>query len=175
MHLNADVVRVEILGPDGQPVPPGVEGDVVVTSLLNVAMPMIRFRIEDRGWLTEDACRCGVALPRLGVVTGRVAEVLEVGGQRLSPYVFTSALEKVAGLVRYQVLQIAPTRFAVRSVLASDASPEAVSADIRKVIAEAVGHPIDVEVELVDRLGQGPGRKTRVVQPLTSAGQEDHA
>jgi phenylacetate-CoA ligase len=154
-------------------VPSGVEGDIVVTSLVNVAMPMVRFQIGDRGVLSGESCSCGVALPRLGLVTGRVAEVLEVAGHRLSPYVFTSALEKVGGLLRYQVLQVAPTRFAVRSVLEDGVSAESVSAQIRQAVRRAVAHPVEVEVELVERLAQGPGGKTRVVQPLATTRQQE--
>ena len=173
MHLNSDVVRVEILGNDGEELPPGAEGNVVVTSLVNVAMPMIRFRIGDRGTLSDEGCRCGVTLPRLGIVTGRVAEVLNVGGRRLSPYVFTSALEKIGGLVRYQVVQLETTRFVVRSVLARGVSPESVAGAVRGAVAAAVGTRVAVDVEFVERLGNGPGRKTRVVQPLAATPEED--
>jgi phenylacetate-CoA ligase len=171
MHVNADVVRVEVLGADGAPVPSGVEGDLVLTSLVNVAMPLIRFRIGDRGTLSEGRCPCGVALPHLGPVTGRAADVLEVGGERISPYVLTCALENIAGLVRYQVLQVEPTRFAVRAVLGRGASPAAVRAEVVRAIECAVGIPVEVEVEIVPRVGQGPGGKTRVVLPLAAAVQ----
>jgi phenylacetate-CoA ligase len=173
MHLNADVVRLEVLAPDGEASPPGVEGDIVVTSLVNAAMPLIRFRIGDRGILSEGRCGCGVALPLIGVVTGREAEMLDLGGDRLSPYVLTSALEQVRGLVRYQVLQMAPTSLSVKAVLAEGVDPEAAAVEVRRVIARAVSSPLEVEVGFVDRLYSGPGGKTRVVQALTSAPQEN--
>ena len=173
MHLNADVALLEVLGAHGERVPAGVEGEIVVTSLVNVAMPLIRFRIGDRGILSDERCPCGVALPLFGVVTGREAEMLHLGGKRLSPYVLTSALEQVKGLVRYQVRQVEPSKLAVRGRLASGADPAAVIAGIRSVIARAISYPLSVDVQIVERMEQGPGRKTRVVEPLAAQRQDD--
>jgi phenylacetate-CoA ligase len=170
MHLNADVVRVEVLGPDGERVPAGVEGEIVITSLVNHAMPLIRFRVGDRGMLSDARCPCGVALPLFGVVTGREAEVLELGEHRLSPYVLTSALEQVPGLLRYQVQQLERRRLSVRAVLAAGVDQEAASAEIQSVIARAVPEPLLVDVEVVPGIERIPGRKARVVQPLTRPG-----
>ena len=48
-------------------------GDVIVTDLLNRAMPLIRYRIGDVAALSPASrCRCGRALPRLSRVEGRV-------------------------------------------------------------------------------------------------------
>src|SRR3990172_5300720 len=46
---------VEIVDEYDNPVPPGVEGDILVTSLINFAMPLIRYKIGDRGVLSPDS------------------------------------------------------------------------------------------------------------------------
>src|SRR5205823_1358723 len=46
MHVMAEGLLVEIETPDG-PAAPGVMGNLLVTDLLNFAMPMIRYRIGD--------------------------------------------------------------------------------------------------------------------------------
>jgi phenylacetate-CoA ligase len=43
---------VEIIDNDGNRVPDGTEGEIVVTSLSNYAMPLVRYRIGDRGILS---------------------------------------------------------------------------------------------------------------------------
>jgi phenylacetate-CoA ligase len=48
-----------------------VEGDIVVTSLFNRAMPFIRYRIGDRGAWRQGACACGRGLPLLKELSGR--------------------------------------------------------------------------------------------------------
>ncbi|TDD34674.1 hypothetical protein E1287_15900 [Actinomadura sp. KC06] len=68
MHVNADFVHVEVVGPDEAPRPYGRAGAIVVTDLVNTAMPILRYRIGDAGTLQEPgACSCGRALPLLRV------------------------------------------------------------------------------------------------------------
>ena len=77
-HINADVVHVEILDERGAVVPPGTEGEIVVTLLVNRAMPLVRYRTGDRGALLGIPCPCGRGAPLLGVVSGREADILEL-------------------------------------------------------------------------------------------------
>lgn len=71
LHISAFTHLIEVLDDQNRPCPPGVEGDLVVTSLFNFAMPFIRYRIGDRGALSEDICPCGRGLPLLAKLSGR--------------------------------------------------------------------------------------------------------
>jgi phenylacetate-CoA ligase len=77
LHINEETVYVEVIR-DGQPCPPGVEGELIITSLTNFDMPMIRYAVGDRGVLAEPGlvCSCGRGLPLLTSVTGRVQDVI---------------------------------------------------------------------------------------------------
>ena len=97
MHVNADVVRLEVLDDASRPVPDGVEGGLVATFLVKRAMPLLRCRTGDRGSLLTETCGCGHPFPLLGVVTGRQADALVLaGGRRVSPYALTCAMERSA-------------------------------------------------------------------------------
>jgi phenylacetate-CoA ligase len=87
MHVMAEGLLVEIETPDG-PAVPGVMGSILVTDLLNFAMPMIRYRIGDLGSWEEGDCPCGRKLPRLQQVHGRVTDFLVGGDGRLVSGVF---------------------------------------------------------------------------------------
>jgi phenylacetate-CoA ligase len=167
MHVNADVVHLEVLDDSGRSVPAGEEGNLVVTSLVNRAMPLIRYVTGDRGALWSGSCSCGRSSPILGVVTGRSADVLVLnGGQRISPYAFTCALERVDGVLRYQVSQLDSTRIRVRAILEAAANREVVAAQMRTVLQHDVASFLAPEVEFVERLPTGPSAKFRVVEPL---------
>ena len=167
MHLNRDVVHLESVDEAGRPLPPGVEGDLVATSLVNRAMPLLRYRTGDRGTLLSEQCSCGCALPLLGVVTGRTADVLVLeGGQRISPYALTCAIERVPGLVRYQVSQLDQARVRVRAILEARADRAEVTSLVRRALRYDVAPFLDADVEFVDRLPTGPRAKFRVVEPL---------
>jgi phenylacetate-CoA ligase len=167
MHVNHDVVRLEVLDDSGRTVPPGEEGNLVATLLVNQAMPLFRYVTGDRGALLSGACPCGRSSPLLGVVTGRAADVLVLrGGQRISPYALTCALERVSGVVRYQVSQVDPARVRVRAILEGAANRETIAAQMRTALRFDVASFLDADVEFVERLPTGPRAKFRVVEPL---------
>ncbi|MFC1652607.1 phenylacetate--CoA ligase family protein [Planctomycetota bacterium] len=72
LHIFSSLQKIEILDAQGQLVPDGQPGEIVITNLTNHAMPLIRYRIGDTGSLASGACACGRGFPRLKDVTGRV-------------------------------------------------------------------------------------------------------
>jgi phenylacetate-CoA ligase len=75
-HLREADLLVEVIDPDsGMPLPGGVEGEVVFTTLTRQAMPLIRYRTGDRAAWLEAPCPCGTVLRRLGKVRGRIADL----------------------------------------------------------------------------------------------------
>lgn len=167
MHLNSDVVRLEVLDDSGRSVPTGQEGNLVATLLVNHAMPLLRYLTGDRGALLSGRCSCGRSSPLLGVVSGRQADMLLLaGGQRISPYALTSALERVSGVLRYQVSQLDPARVRVRAIAEGAANREMIAHEMRAALRFDVAPFLDADVEFVDRLPTGPRAKFRVVEPM---------
>ena len=167
MHVNQDVVYLEVVDEAGRVQPRGVEGDLVATTLVNRAMPLLRYRTGDRGILLDERCACGCSLPLLGVVTGRSADMLILqDGYRVSPYALTCAIERVPGLLRYQVSQLDPARVRVRAILEAFADRAAITAQVRSALRYDVAPFLDADVEFVDRLPSGPRAKFRVVEAL---------
>jgi phenylacetate-CoA ligase len=166
-HVNADVVHVEVVDDAGHTLPTGVEGNLVATVLGNRAMPLLRYRTGDRASLQPGACPCGCPMPRLGVVTGRAADMLILrDGLRISPYALTCAIERIPGVVRYQVSQLDQARVRVRAILESAADRGAFTARVRTALRFDVAPFLDADVEFVDRLPTGPRAKFRVVETL---------
>jgi hypothetical protein len=76
MHVNADYVVTEVIDENGQPTPDGVAGHLIVTDLLNTAMPLLRYEIGDVVAIHPPAtCGCGRALPLI-TVFGRETNTL---------------------------------------------------------------------------------------------------
>lgn len=71
-HIRLDDYIVEIIDPvSGEEIPPGKDGEIVLTSLNSEAMPLLRYRTGDIGSILAEPCGCGSALPRLGKIRGR--------------------------------------------------------------------------------------------------------
>jgi phenylacetate-CoA ligase len=79
LHITHENVLVEVLDDQGLPVPGGQPGRLTLTSLCNVAMPLIRYQNGDIAVLEPEAhCECGrhPALPVLTCIVGRSSDVL---------------------------------------------------------------------------------------------------
>ena len=116
LHIMAEGLYIEIETPHG-PAGPGETGSILVTDLLNRAMPLIRYRIGDVGAWAAGTCSCGRGLPRLERVAGRVTDFLVgcdgrlVSGVFLATYVVAQRpslgqvqiLQRKAGAVTYRI------------------------------------------------------------------------
>jgi phenylacetate-CoA ligase len=107
LHLNVVQVFVEILREDGTPAAPGEAGLVVVTDLLNRAMPLIRYRLEDLAERAAAPCPCGRGLPMLRRVVGRMADFLKrTDGSRVAGIsLIENTLTAVPGIQQMQIVQ----------------------------------------------------------------------
>lgn len=76
MHIFTNHNYVEILDEFDQPVEDGIDGNIVVTSLNNYTMPLIRYKIGDVGRKSKTTCPCQIAYPMLEKVIGRSTEIL---------------------------------------------------------------------------------------------------
>ena len=168
LHVNWDVVHVEVTGEDGRPLPDGTEGDLVVTSLLNRAMPLLRYRTGDRGSLLPGPCACGLHFPRMCVVTGRAVDLLQLpDGTRVSPYAFTCAVERVPGIRRFQMIQTAPGTMRLRIQRDPSIPPAAIEDGLRGAVSGVTRRQVAAEVEFVDSFPREGRGKFRVVRGLS--------
>jgi phenylacetate-CoA ligase len=85
MHLFEDLFIVEIMQRN-RAVAPGAVGRLVITDLVNTAMPFVRYDVGDLGRLHRDPCPCGRKTARLEVL-GRTQETLETPNGILTPSV----------------------------------------------------------------------------------------
>lgn len=79
LHLRHADLIFEVIDPvTDKPAAPGKSGEVVITSLSNEAMPLIRYRTGHISRLTETPCGCGSVLPRLERIEGRYNNLINV-------------------------------------------------------------------------------------------------
>lgn len=107
---HSPTLAVEVVNPlTGEPVPQGETGELVFTTLTlaRQAMPLIRYRTGDLGFLKPDEpCVCGeFPTARIGAVTGRVDGMVTLGsGENFFPERFQQALMAVSGVHGFQVV-----------------------------------------------------------------------
>ena len=97
-HLLPELVVVEIIDNDGNLLPAGEAGEVVVTPLGIKGTPLLRYRTGDIARLHAGPCRCGRQTPRLGPILGRRAQMLKCRGTTLFPAAISSVLHGLDGV-----------------------------------------------------------------------------
>ncbi len=162
LHLMPLTHLVEIIGADGTPADPGQEGEIVITSLTNYAMPFIRYRTGDRGCLSLTPCACGEATPMLTSISGRIMETfVSKCGDLVPPEYFIHLVGVVfnKGFIRrFQIVQEADYSITLNLVI----HPEHQSDALNKALAN-----IDEKIRLV--MGQDCAVAHRFVDDIPCA------
>jgi phenylacetate-CoA ligase len=164
MHAQLDYGFHEIVGEDGQPVPPGVSGVVTVTTMHNLAMPFIRYRTGDIASWSTDACDCGQSFPVINRIEGRQTDYLVAAdGKLISGTFAAAALWPLPHLLYSQIIQRELGKVEVRIVRgAGFREPEntqAVLAALQARIGE--GLRIDLRFCQLEDLERNPVGKIR--------------
>lgn len=106
IHYWDDYYLVEVIDPaTGVVLPPGAEGELVLTTLRKVAQPLLRYRTHDLSRLIPEPCRCGSPYPRIDRLKGRSDDMFKVRGVAVYPAQIDTVLSQVTGLgSEYQVV-----------------------------------------------------------------------
>lgn len=144
-HIDADMLILEIVR-DNEVVAPGERGEIVVTCLLNYAMPLIRYRTGDIGVLDEKMCSCGRSLPLLKSVEGRKVDCFSLAnGGMVSPKVIMSAVQGTRGVSRYQVVQKSVDKVSIE-LMKRENEPEVSSEELMTRLRAILGEDVKIEV-----------------------------
>lgn len=153
MHVDPWGNFVEIVDEEGNCVPTGVEGEIVITSLTNYSMPLIRYKIGDRGILAEEgSCPCGRRGQILKKVSGRVTDSFKTSTGRIVPAEYFIHLIGVVlntGLIKkFQVIQKSYDVIVLKIVAYNYLD----TAEIVRKIKLVMGEQCTVKVEMVNEI-----------------------
>lgn len=82
-HQQPELVIVELLDENDQPVQPGHAGEVTVTTLGVEGMPLLRYKTGDICMFFDEQCSCGRNTIRLSPVIGRKKQMIKFKGTTL--------------------------------------------------------------------------------------------
>jgi phenylacetate-CoA ligase len=140
-------------------------GHVLVTTLRNTAMPLIRYRTGDLAVRRDEPCICGRTLPMLDRVIGRAPDLLVTASGGLIPPedVVRSAIASAPhAILDLEVTQRADLTVGVRVSLRDGVPFADVARGVAHVLDELVGVRGATHVERVD------------VLPLPASGKRRH-
>ena len=102
-HHHPELIIVEFLNDQEQPVREGEPGEVTITTLGVEAMPLLRFKTGDVCDYHTEPCRCGRNTLRLGPVIGRKNQMIKFKGTTIYPPALYDILDNIEFISNYIV------------------------------------------------------------------------
>jgi phenylacetate-CoA ligase len=169
LHVFEDHFFPEVIEPEsGRSLPPGQEGELVLTSLRREASPVIRYRTRDRTVLLDQACECGSPFRRVLKLRGRTDDMLVVRGENVFPSQIEAIVLEVEGLTgNYQLVVDRHARqldrLEVRVESEEGADRDDLGRQAEERVRDTIGLTIQVTVLDPGTLPRSEGKARRVV------------
>lgn len=101
LHIAAEHVLLEVDHPNEEGV-----GELLVTNLDGFGMPLLRYRVGDLVRLLDESCPCGMALPTLGQITGRMTDfIVGKDGYLIHSAAAVYVLRELSDLKQFKIIQ----------------------------------------------------------------------
>ena len=169
LHLFEDHFYPEIIDSKTlKQIPEGQSGELVLTTLTRVGMPIIRFRTHDVTSIKHEKCGCGRTLVKMSKITGRTDDMLKIKGVSVFPSQIEKALLSIKGVEpHYQIILTRPDNLDQIEIKV-EASPEIFFDNVKDLVgirdklAQAIHDEIGlrvnvnlVEPKTIDRVDSG--------------------
>ncbi|HJX47033.1 MAG TPA: phenylacetate--CoA ligase [Gaiellaceae bacterium] len=169
LHVHEDHFLVEVIDPEsGASLGEGVEGELVFTTLVKEAMPLLRYRTGDIGSMTLEPCACGRTTARIRGLRGRRDDMITVRGVNLFPSNVEHLLLSVPEVAPHY--QLVVERTGALDELTVQCEPLSAAVDVaalrstaEKVLREHTGIRIEVEVLEPGGVPRSEGKAVRVI------------
>jgi len=165
MHILEDFCYVEFIKNTGEEAKPKELANIIITSLTNYAMPLIRYECQDVGWYDLKSCGCG-RTTKLMYVEGRLQDLIITNdGKVLTTHFFLEKFLNYPGIRLFQLLQYRGDRFEFRIVRRDNANIDTVR--LKNILYELLGKRVQIEINFTDYIKPQPSGKYRLVRSST--------
>lgn len=171
-HVDIDRVIVEIVDEQGRPLPRGRFGQVVCTALYAAHMPFIRYRLLDISALSLRRCACGLTLPLMEPIQGRINDFIPTPrGDLVSPHFFFHLFDATGKtpVREWRLIQQDLRTLVYEYIPEDDFDPQAFEAGMQRV-RDRMGPDCALRTVRVDSIPMGAtGKRTCIVSHLRPA------
>ena len=106
-HIAEDHFLWEVVDPKtGDPVPEGVEGELVITPLDKEGIPVLRYRTHDLTYVITEKCECGRTHARMKKVRKRSDDMLIIRGTNVFPSQVEDILSGIKGVTPFYRIEV---------------------------------------------------------------------
>jgi phenylacetate-CoA ligase len=163
MHITAEDIVVEIVNDQGEVLPAGERGEIVITHLCTGDFPFVRYPTGDVGSLSKERCRCGRGLPLLAEIDGRTTDFIRAAdGTVLHGLALIYVLREMEELDQFKIIQDSLTEVTVQLVTGA-ADRDALERTITDQFRRRLGESLVVKFEYLGKIEREASGKFRYV------------
>jgi phenylacetate-CoA ligase len=164
LHVHADLCALRIVDRDGNDVPVGTSGDVVISNLVNRATVLLNYRLGDEASWLAGPCGCGSPLPLMSFLEGRVEDWFPLpSGERVYTQRLRALFTDEQQIWQYQIVQERSSALRIAIVVADGADRAVLASRVGAAVARVVGPGVAIAVDFVRELERTPSGKVRTV------------
>lgn len=115
-HHHPELIIIEFLDANNNPVAEGGSGELTVTTLEIEGMPLLRFKTGDICDYHSEPCPCGRNTIRLGPIVGRENQMIKYKGTTLYPPAIYDILDHFSGIENY-VIEVSTNQIGTDEIL----------------------------------------------------------
>lgn len=166
-HIPPDLIIVELLNDNNEPVKDGEPGEVTITTIGVEAMPLLRFKTGDICIKINEKCKCGRNTPRLSSVIGRKNQMIKFKGTTLYPPMLFNILDNIPDVKNY-IVEVFTNSLGTDQIqirIGSNNHSEAFVKQIKDIFRSKVRVAPDIKfesIELISKL-QTPPMSRKIV------------
>lgn len=169
-HVNEEHVIIETVDEQGQRIPEGEWGDIAITGLDNLSMPLIRYRIGDVGRLLGRECSCGITLP-LMELKGRPTEFITSpdGTYMTAHEIGAFILDRLFTRVRQYQIREEVGGLRILIIPQDVALTHSEETEFKRAVRKMTGNVFSITVEHVNEIPKVGGKFARFVPKKIAA------
>ncbi|WJG10451.1 AMP-binding protein [Aliiglaciecola sp. LCG003] len=164
MHLSFEDMVVEIIDPQGNPLPAGQSGEIVVTHMGTSEFPFVRYRTGDIAVMSDKTCGCGRNLPMLEAIEGRSTDfVVAADGTILHGLSLIYILRDMESVEAFKIVQETQQHTHVQVVSKTGEVDQQMHDIICAGFKARLGQQVEISVESVAEIAPEKSGKYRYV------------
>lgn len=156
LHINSDNVFVENDN----------KGNLLITTLRNYAMPLVRYKIGDIGFVDKTYCNCGLPFPIIKELKGRSSEMLvfnaNIAHSEIFDYIAREfVLPPKTKIKEFRIRRIADDVVVVDVVPTDHESFDLIKNTFTQKIKDILGKKMEIKVNMVNKIEKDKSGKYR--------------
>lgn len=166
LHINWQSVYVEIINKGKYPWLGQEYGDIVITSLKNKGMPLIRYFVGDIGKIENAACPCGMTSPRLYLGGFRSIDILyTTDGGMVSAAPLSLTTRDLYSIMKIQYVQKS-LKYLEVNVVTDHADDNTIRTTLEGRLKNIFGNEMEIHFNFVDDIARELSGKYRLTKRL---------